>query len=86
MPIVISINPNTPATKPLKRDLSDKPQMVEKPNKTNIKISAGPNLIANVDIKSTSKTMISKLTRPPIVETTTAVPKAMLASPFLVIA
>ena len=49
-----------------------------------MKISAGPNLIANCEIKSTSTIMITRLIKPPIVETITAVPNAILASPFLV--
>ena len=35
----------------LNNDLSERPHIVEKPNNTNMKISAGPNLIANCEIK-----------------------------------
>ena len=78
-PMVIIIRPNIPATKLLKRFFSERLHMVENPKRTNINISAGPNLIANLLIKSTRITMRTKLRIPPMVETITAVPKAILA-------
>ena len=77
--MVISIRPSIPATKLLKRFFSARPHMVENPKRTSMNISAGPNLIANLLIKSTRITMMTKLRSPPMVETITAVPRAILA-------
>ena len=43
MPIVITIRPMTPAINPFKTEFPTKPQIVERPNNTKAKISAGPS-------------------------------------------
>ena len=80
-PMVISMRPSTPAISPRVSDFSASPQMVDMPNTTKAKISAGPNLSARRDSRLTDTTMMNRLISPPTVELITASPSARLALP-----
>jgi hypothetical protein len=79
--MVITRSPSTPAISPRSSDFSASPQIVDSPNSTSAKISAGPKRMAMRATRSTETIITARLNSPPNTETTTAVPSASPALP-----
>jgi len=81
--MVMAISPSSPAISPRNIDLPAMPQIVDSPNTTRAKISAGPNDMAMRETRFTDTTITMRLKMPPKVETITAMPSAIDARPVL---